>query len=170
MERLQTDRFTSLALAAVLVVSALAFAQQAVILGPDELGKVVPSNFYFQGQLAPTQMRNAAGARFAPQRYFIVALVDTSGYASNIRSKFEGFVISDGAVMIGGVELQSGAYGFGFTEDSKMNILDLGGKSLHSITATRDDKLQSPRPLAIIPSGKELRLYHGRNYVVIAAK
>ncbi len=170
MKRFRKGRIAPLALAAALLVSTLAFAQQAVILGPDELSKVVPSNFYFEGQLAPTQMRNAAAVRFAPQKHFIAALVDTSGYASNIRAKFVGFLISDEAVVIGGVEVKSGAYGFGFADDSKMNILDVGGRSLHSVAAKRDDKLQSPRPLAIVQSGKELRLYHGRSFVTIAAK
>lgn len=170
MERHGKGFFTPLVVAAALLVWTFAFAQQAVILGPDDLTKVVPSNFYFEGQLAPTQMRNAAAVRFAPQRNLVVALVDNSGYASNIRAKFEGFLISDEVVMIGGVEVKSGAYGFGFTADSKMNILDVGGNSLHSVTTKRDDKFQSPRPLVIVQSGKELRLYHGRNYVVIAGK
>ncbi len=170
MEQHRRGQFTPLFVAAALAASTVVFAQQAVILGPDELGKVVPSNFYFEGQVAPTQMRNAAAVRFAPHRHLIVALVDTSGYASDIRAKYEGFVILDEAVTIGGVEVKSGAYGFGFTKDSKMNILDIGGKTLHSATAKRDEKLQSPRPLALVQSGKELRLYHGRDYVLIASK
>ncbi len=170
MDRYGRHPFTPLFAAAALLVSTLAFGQQPVILGPDELGKVVPTNFFFEGQVAPTQMRNAAAVRFAPQRHLIVALVDTSGYASDIRAKYEGFIILDEAVTIGGVEVKSGAYGFGFTKDSKMNLLDLGGKTLHSVTTKRDEKLQSPRPLAVVQSGKELRLYHGKDYVLIASK
>jgi len=145
-------------------------AQQAVVLGPDEVGKLVPGNFYFQGQLAPTQIRNAAAAGFASQRHVIAALVDTSGYASNMRSKFVGFLITDVALTIGGTQVKPGAYGFGFTEQPMMNIMDVAGDTLYSIQAARDQKLQSPRPLAIVLSGNELRLYLGRNYVVLAAK
>ncbi len=170
MERYMKNHLTPLFVAAAMLVSTLTFAQQAVILGPDELSKVVPTNFYFEGQLAPTQMRNAAAVRLGPQRHVIAALVDNSGYASDIRAKFEGFLISDEAVMIGGVEVKSGAYGFGFTKDSKLNLLDVGGKALHSLTTRRDEKFQSPRPLVIVQSGKELRLYRGREYVVIASK
>ena len=167
----RTNRVAGLVLAAVFVASALVlFAQQPAILGPDDLGKLVPTNFYFGGQLAPTQMRNAVGVRFDPQRHFIAALVDTSGYASSIRSKFEGFLICDQPVMISGTEVKAGAYGFGFAQDLKLNILDVGGMTLHSIAAARDDQLKSPRPLAIIQSGKDLRLYRERSYVVIAAK
>lgn len=167
----RTNRASGLILAAGFAVSALVlFAQQPAILGPDDLGKLVPGNFYFGGQLAPTQMRNAVGVRFSAQRHFIAALVDTSGYATSIRDKFEGFLICDQTVMIGGTEVKAGAFGFGFTQDLKMNILDVGGTTLHSITAARDDQLKSPRPLAIIQSGKDLRLYRERSYVVIAAK
>ncbi len=169
MERHRNCQIAPILLLALLF-SAVAFAQQAVILGPDELTKVVPKDFYFEGQTAPTQTRNAAAVRFAPQRHFIAALVDTSGYASDIRAKYEGFLISDEAVNIGGTEVKSGAYGFGFTKDSKMNILDIGGKTLHTVATKRDEKFQSPRPLVLVQSGKELRLYHGKEYVVIASK
>jgi hypothetical protein len=165
------NRVRGLILAVGFVAAALVlFAQQPAILGPDDLGKLVPGNFYFAGQLAPTQMRNAVGVRFSAERHFIAALVDTSGYATSIRGKFEGFLICDQPVMIGGTEVKAGAYGFGFAQDLKMNILDLGGTTVHSITAARDDQLKSPRPLAIIQSGKDLRLYRERSYVVIAAK
>jgi hypothetical protein len=145
-------------------------AQGPVILSGDELSKVVPSNFYFEGQIGPTQMRNAAAVRFGANHHFVAALVDTSGYASGIRSKYEGLLIADAKVSLGGTELGIGAYGFGVTEDGKMNIFDIGGNRLHTIAAPRDAQLQSPRPLAIVKSGNELRLYRGRNYVVLAFK
>ncbi len=165
------NRSAGLAVLAVYLLFILTLgAQQAAVLGPDELGKLVPGNFYFEGQLAPTQMRNAAAVSLAPKRHVIAALVDTSGYASNIRSKFEGFLITDVPVTIGGTQVKPGAYGFGFTEQPMMNIMDVAGDRLYSIKATKDEKLQSPRPLAIVQSGKDLRLYRGRNYVVLVAK
>jgi hypothetical protein len=171
MERFQTNWIPRLVLAGAFLTSGQAlFAQQVAVLGPDDLSKIVPTNFYFGGQLAPTQVRNAAAVRFAPQRHLIAALVDTSGYASNIRSKYEGFLICDEPVMIGGTELKPGAYGFGFTDNLKMNIFDVGGKPLFSVTAVKDDQFQGPRPLSMIQSGKDLRLYRGRIYVVVTAK
>lgn len=160
---------SSLVLSFVLLLGT-ASGQGPVILGSDELSKVVPTNFYFEGQIAPTQMRNAAAIRFGANHHLVAALVDTSGYASGVRSKYEGFLIADSKVSVGGTELTVGAYGFGFTEDGKMNILDIGGNQLHSFSAPRDSKLQSPRPLAIVKTGDELRLYRGRNYVVLIAK
>jgi hypothetical protein len=147
-----------------------ASGQDPVILSSDELSKVVPTNFYFEGQTAPTQMRNAAAIRFGANRHFIAALVDTSGYASGVRSKYEGFLITDEKISLGSVGLAVGAYGFGVTEDGKLNIFDIGGRLVATVAAPRDSNLQSPRPLAIIKSGNELRLYHGRNFVVLSAK
>ncbi len=159
----------SLALGLILLLHT-ASAQGPVILTGDELDKVEPRSFYFEGQSAPTQMRNAAAVRFDTSHYFMAGLVDTSGYASNIRSKYEGFLISDGKAAVGGSALGVGAYGFGFTQDGKMNIFDIAGTRLHTVSAPRDAKLQSPRPLAIVESGNELRLYRGRDYVVLAFK
>ncbi len=99
-----------------------AFAQDPVtILAGPELAKVVPTAFYFQGQSAPTQMRNSAPARFGSTRYVIAGFVDTSGYAADVRAKYEGFLITDSPITINGSDLGTGAYGFGFTNDGKLN-------------------------------------------------
>ncbi len=171
--------FVLLLLAAGFMLAVASNAQEPVILGPAELEKLVPTNFYFEGQLGPTQMRNSVAIRFGERHNFIVALVDTSGYASAIRGKYEGFIITDAKFSLrhassgGGmgtgstVQVPAGAYGFGFTEDLKMNIFDVGGNKLHTISVTRDDKLKAPRPLAVLKSGNEFRLYRGRAYVVV---
>src|SRR5689334_17731814 len=69
-----------------------------VLTGP-ELARVVPTSFYFQGQAAPTQMRNSAAAR-VNDHYVIAGMVDTSGYSAEIRAHYQGFFINDGAVTI----------------------------------------------------------------------
>jgi hypothetical protein len=145
-------------------------AQEAVILAPDQLAKVVPPSFYYEGQLAPTQMRNAAAVQFQGKRHFMAALVDTSGYSSDIRAKYEGFFILDAPVTIGGAALKPGAYGFGFAQDGKLNLYDLGGNALQSVATQKDEKAKSPRPLTIAKSGNELRLYRGRTFATIALK
>src|SRR5215470_6179066 len=70
-----------------------------VLTGP-ELTRVVPISFYFQGQSAQTQIRNSACARFGSKRYVIVGMVDTSGYAADVRAKYQGFFITDSDVKI----------------------------------------------------------------------
>ena len=149
----------------------LASAQdRAVVLSGAELTRVVPPGFYFQGLTAPTQMRNSAAARFGTNRYVIAGMVDTSGYAADVRAKYEGFLITDSAITINGSQLSVGAYGFGFSNDGKLNILDLAGNEIISISTTKDTELKRPRPLMMTKSGNEIRLYSGKDYAVIAAK
>ena len=162
------------AITAVLFVSlipqlATAQEQPTVLTGP-QLTRVVPSGFYFQGQSAPTQMRNSAAARFGANRFVIAGMVDTSGYSSDIRAKYEGFLITDSTINVGGSELASGAYGFGFSNDGKLNILDLAGNQLLSVSTTRDNQLRRPRPLMMVRSGSGVRLYSGREYAEITIR
>ena len=164
-----------LAASAALLISCLTplivkAQEQPVVLSGAELTRVVPPGFYFQGLTAPTQMRNAAAARLGTNRYVIAGLVDTSGYAADVRARYEGFLITDSAITINGSELAIGAYGFGFTNDGKLNILDLAGNETLSVSTTRDDQMKRPRPLMMTKSGKELRFYSGKNYAVIAGK
>src|SRR6266498_4788806 len=80
-------------------LSMLVVAQDSVtVLVEPELSRVVPAGFYFQGLSASTQMRNTAAARFGSNRFVIAGLVDTSGYAADVRSKYEGFLITDSEI------------------------------------------------------------------------
>jgi hypothetical protein len=149
----------------------VASAQEASdILSEKDLTRVIPTSFYFQGQSAPTQMRNAAAARLAADKFVLAGLVDTSGYSSEVRGKYEGFLITDSPITLSGTNLVTGAYGFGFSSDGKMNIFDVGGKQIMSVEASKDKDLKRPRPLAMVRTTDEIRLYSGRNYVTISAK
>jgi hypothetical protein len=153
----------------VAVFAAVAAAAQGgtVVLEGAQLARVVPTGFYFEGQSAPTQTRNTAAAKFAPDRYLIVGLVDTSGYSSDVRAKYQGFFITDSPVTVGGQELGTGAYGFGFTDDGHLNILDLGGKQILSVTTTKDTKIKRPRPILFTTDAGGIRFYSGRDYAVV---
>ena len=141
-----------------------------VILSGGDLQRVVPSSFYFEGQAGATQMRNAAAVRLAANSYVIAALVDTSGYSSDVRGKYEGFLITDSPISLGGAALGTGAYGFGFSSDGKVNIFDVGGKQILSTSATRDDALKGPRPLMMTRGTDGVRLYKNKSYVTISLK
>ena len=145
-------------------------AQDAVILPENELSRVVPAGFYFEGQSAPTQMYNAAAVRFGAKRHVIAALVDSSGYATAVREKVEGFLISDLPFRIGGKDLAVGAYAFGFTKDGMLNVFDLSGATILSVKAARDAGVRTPRPLSMVKGTDGIRLYRARDYVVVAAK
>ena len=140
------------------------------MLAGTELTRVVPTSFYFQGQSAPTQMRNSAAARFSKTHHVIAGMVDTSGYSAEIRARYQGFFITDSNITVGGETLSTGAYGFGFTKDGKMNILDLANNQVLSVSTTNDKALKRPRPLMMTMDGSNVRLYVGRDYVVIASK
>src|SRR5690349_14785315 len=156
---------------AVLSIAGLVVAQEsATILAGAELTRVVPNSFYFQGLSAPTQMRNAAAARFGKDRYVISGLVDTSGYSADVRARYVGFLITDSAITLNGESLPAGAYGFGFGTEGKMTVMDLGGKDLVSVAVTNDKDLRRPRPLMMSADPGGVRLYNGKDYVVIAAK
>ena len=168
-----SKRKLSLAFAGLLLslVAASALAQERpVILTGAELTRVVPTSYYFHGLAASTQIRNSAAARFGDKRYVIVGLVDTSGYSSEVRAKYEGFFITDSAISINGSTLKTGAYGFGFSDTGKMHVLDLGGNEILSVSTTNDANLKRPRPLMMTQNGDGVRLYSGKDYVTITAK
>ncbi|HEX6719863.1 MAG TPA: hypothetical protein VF088_22340 [Pyrinomonadaceae bacterium] len=155
----------------LLFFAASAVAQErATILTGADLTRVIPTAFYFQGLSAPTQMRNAAAARFGKDRYVISGLVDTSGYSADVRAKYVGFLITDSAITLNGESLPAGAYGFGFGTEGKMTVMDLSGKDLVSVAVTKDNELRRPRPLMMAADSGGVRLYNGKDYVVIAAK
>lgn len=157
----------------LLIVFAFCFAAAAqnktgVVLTGRELASVMPTGFYFEGQTAPTQMRNSAAVRFGEKRHVLAGLVDTSGYSTDIAAKYQGFLITDSRIEINGKELPVGAYGFGFRGE-KFNIFDVGGNQIISTDAASDKSLRRPRPLMMTKNGNEIRLYAGRVYVVVAA-
>jgi hypothetical protein len=156
---------------ALFAIAGFATAQErATVLAGAELTRVVPTGFYFQGLSAPTQMRNTAAARFGTTRFVIAGLVDTSGYSADVREKYVGFLITDSEITLNGESLPAGAYGFGFGTEGKLTVMDLAGKNLLSVPITNDKEMRRPRPLMMSVDAGGVRLYNGRNYVVIAAK
>ena len=72
-----------LGLSGILLFSMLfsATAQPAAkhVLSSDELNKAVPTEFFYRGQKAPVQLRNAAGFQLADGKMVLASLVDASG-------------------------------------------------------------------------------------------
>lgn len=140
------------------------------ILSDGALTRVVPSSFYFAGQSAATQMRNAAAAQIGRDRFVIAGLVDTSGYSTEISGKYEGFLITDSPIKVGGRSLGTGAYGFGFSKDGKLNIFDLSSRRILSAAAKFDDGVRRPRPLEMVLADNGVKLYKGKSYVLISPR
>jgi hypothetical protein len=168
-EKILINALALFIVAAAVAVPALGQDTGSILAGA-ELTRVVPTSFYYQGQSAPTQMRNSAAARFGTNRFVIAGMVDTSGYSAEIRARYQGFFVTDSAITVGGESLATGAYGFGFSNDGKFNVFDIGGNQVLSVSSTTDKALKRPRPLMMTMDGNNVRLYAGRDYVVIAVK
>ena len=168
-EKILINALALFIVAAVIAIPALAQDAGSILAGA-ELTRVVPTSFYYQGQSAPTQMRNSAAARFGTNRFVIAGMVDTAGYSAEIRARYQGFFVTDSAITVGGESLPTGAYGFGFSNDGKFNVFDIGGNQVLSVSSTNDKALKRPRPLIMTMDGNNVRLYAGRDYVVIAVK
>ena len=142
---------------------------RATVVSGADLTRLVPTSFYFKGQSAPTQIRNTSAAKLGNERYVIVGLVDTSGYSAEVRAYYEGFFITDSPIKINGESLPTGAYGFGFSNDGKFNVLDLAGNKILTVSATNDKDLRRPRPLMMTATEQGIRFYTRRDYVVVTA-
>jgi hypothetical protein len=141
------------------------FAQQAKpagVIPSGDLGKLVPSVYFYRGQSASVQMRNSGAIRTKDQKYVIAGLVDTAGYASDVAAKYQGLFITE--VKAKGSELAPGQYGFGFVGD-KFVITDVGANDVLSVSSKHDDDLKRPVPLKIVQEGSDYRLYNGKKYV-----
>ena len=153
--------------AAVVMFTAMVVSaqQKAGILGSDDLKKTVPAVYFFRGQSAPVQLRNSAGFSTADGRLVLAGLVDTSGYAADVQAKYQGFLITEVKLDVGGSELNPGQYGFGFSKEGKFLVMDVGANDLFSVAGKIDDKLPHPVPLKIVADGGAYRLYSGRKWV-----
>jgi len=136
------------------------------VLKPADLEKLLPATVYYCGQSAPVQIRNSGGVKFSDGHYVLASLVDTSGYSSGIAAKYQGYLIVEVPIKIGGKTLAAGAYGFGFIDDGKIVITDLGANDVLTADTAKDTAMTRPRPLQVTddPAGG-FRLYSGRTYV-----
>jgi hypothetical protein len=146
-----------------------AAAKEGVLKASDVGDKLFPDKVFFRGQAATVQGRNSAGVRYSDGFLVLAALVDSSGYSSGLKEKYQGFLINEVPIEIGGQTLKPGQYGFGFVEGNKFVVMDVAANDLLQATSTKDAELKRPVPLQIVAgeSGK-YRLYKGRDYVELS--
>jgi len=165
----RTRNLNRAAVFAMVTFSVSVFAQQAKSAGvipSGDLGKLVPSVYFYRGQSASVQMRNSGAIRTKDQKYVIAGLVDTAGYASDVAAKYQGLFITEVKAKVEGSELAPGQYGFGFVGD-KFVITDVGANDVLSVSSKHDDDLKRPVPLKIVQEGSDYRLYNGKKYVTL---
>jgi hypothetical protein len=151
-----------------LVVVALMASASAQILTGDQLKKAAPSSFFFAGQSAAVQLRNAAGLKNSGGKMVLAGMVDTAGYSTAIAEKYQGFLITEAKLNFDGATLDPGQYGFGF-KDGKFIVMNVAGTDLLTIASHNDDQVKHPSPLKLEKDGAGYRLYAGRKYVGLKA-
>jgi len=144
-------------------------AQQASkhVLSADELKKAVPTEYFYRGQKAPVQLRNAVGFQLADGKMTLASLVDASGYSTAIQQKYQGLLITESKLNIGGSSLPPGQYGFGFTADGKFVVMDVANSDVLSTASQNDQALQHAVPLKLVEDGDGYKLYAGKKWVGI---
>ena len=154
---------------ALLAFIGCAIAQQVSkhILSSDELRKVVPTEYFFRAQKAPVQLRNAVGFQLADTKMMLAALVDASGYSTSIQQKYQGMLITESKLNIGGSSLSPGQYGFGFAADGKFNVMDVANNDVLSASYQTDQVLQRPVPLKLVEDGEGYKLYAGKKWIAL---
>ena len=158
-----------LALGAVLLVTLSAVAQQATkhVLTSDEVKKATPTEYFFRGQKAPVQLRNSVGFQLADGKMALAALVDASGYSTAIQQKYQGLLITEVKLNIGGSQLAPGQYGFGFTADGKFSVMDVANNDVLSASWQTDQALQRAVPIKLVEDGDGYKLYSGKKWIGI---
>lgn len=140
--------------------------QDTVLKASDITPKIFPERVFFRGQVAPAQLRNTGGVHFADDLFVLAGLVDSSGYSTAIKEKYQAYLLSEVTLEIGEQTLKPGAYGFGFV-GGKFILMDLAASNLVETSGQRDAELKRPVPLQVTasPAGSGYRLYVGRDFV-----
>jgi hypothetical protein len=154
--------------ALIVLLLTSAFSQKAAqhLLSSDELKKAVPEEFFFRGQKAPVQLRNATGFQTAGGKVTFGALVDASGYSTAIQEKYQGMLITESKLNIGGSELAPGEYGFGFTAE-KFVVMNIASEDILSVPYQTDAELKRAVPLKLVEDGAGYKLYGGKKWVAV---
>jgi hypothetical protein len=149
-----------------------AFAQAGadkILKASDVVPTLFPDKVYFKGQTAPSQLRNSGGVKFADGSYVLAAMVDTSGYTTGVREKYQAYLITDVPLEIGGQKLAAGAYGIGWIAGQKFVVQDIGGHDIFTVDSKHDADMKRPMPLQVLAgsSAGTYLLYGGRDSVEI---
>lgn len=141
--------------------------KEAVLKAADITTKLFPERVYFRGQTASAQLRNTGGVHFADDLYVLAGLVDSSGYSTSIREKYQAYLLNEVTLEVGGQTLKPGAYGIGFLTGGKFVVMDLGANDVLQVASQRDAEMKRPIPLQVVASSPagSYRLYLGRDYV-----
>jgi hypothetical protein len=138
------------------------------VLTADVVGtKLLPEKVFFHGQLTKVQPSNSGGVRYSDDSLVVAGLVDNPGLMVGLPDKYQGYLITEVSMVIGGQTLMPGAYGFGFLDGGKFVVMDLSSWDLFTVNSTSDTDLKNLLPLQFVagPEAGKYRLYKGRECV-----
>jgi len=141
--------------------------KEVVLKAADITAKIFPERVFFRGQSAPVQFRNSGGVHFADDLYVLAGLVDSSGYSTGIKEKYQAYLLNEVTLEIGGQTLKPGAYGIGFLNGGKFVVMDVGANDVLQIASQHDADMKRPVPMQVVAGATAgtYRLYAGRDYV-----
>ncbi|HYT21283.1 MAG TPA: hypothetical protein VEW05_13765 [Candidatus Polarisedimenticolia bacterium] len=141
--------------------------KEVILKAADITPKIFPERVFFRGQSAPVQFRNSGGVHFADDLFVLVGMVDSSGYSTAIKEKYQAYLLNEVTLEIGGQILKPGAYGLGFLNGGKFVVMDLGANDVLQSASQHDAEMKRPVPLQVVASSTAggYRLYAGRDYV-----
>lgn len=142
--------------------------QPGVPYNAEQIAGLLPPSVYFSGQTANLQLRNA-GAVNLDGAIVWASLVDSSGYASDVKERYQFYLVTERRLHVGDADLPAGAYGGGFLKD-RFVIMDLGGHTVAEGAVQTDGSLQRPRPLQLLPDNSTaVKFFLGRQWVSLRA-
>ena len=153
----------------ILILAGAAWAQQVSkhVLSADEVKKATPTEYFYRGQKASVQLRNAVGFQQADGKMTLISLVDASGYSTAIQQKYQGLLITESKLDLGGSTLAPGQYGFGFTAEGKFMVMDVANTDVLSVSYQTESALQRAVPLRLVADGDGYKLYAGKKWIAI---
>jgi hypothetical protein len=116
----------------------------------------VPTDFYLVGEHIPVEKRNAVLLKTGKGARVVLALVDTTGYSSQIQQKYIGMLISEAKISVCGNSIGVGSYGFGLDRpavpsnaDAKFMLYNQAGEKVGECAVKKDDSVKQPKPLGV---------------------
>jgi len=147
-------------------VNAQIGSRQTGVLNATQIQSLFPATVYFSGQMTTVQLRNAGGVRWSEGKQTLFGMVDSGGYSTGMRERYQFYILTDVPIDIAGKRLAAGAYGAGFLTDRGFEVMDLGGTEIFHTGVQHDTGMQRPRPLQVTGvENAHYRLYLGRDYV-----
>lgn len=133
----------------------------------------LPKDFYLEGNAIPTQKRNAAMLKTPAGARSVLALVDTTGYSSQIKQKYMGMLITEGKLSVCGISVSAGSYGFGLERpaapsnaDAKFFLYNQAGEKVGECSAKKDTSIKQPSPLKVVVGKGGTAMLELTRYVV----